>query len=353
MSFAKQLLGWYDQNARVLPWRLFPTAWRVWVSEIMLQQTRVDTVIPYFERFLMAFPDVQTLANANLEDVYRLWEGLGYYSRARNLHKAARKIVEEYNGEIPSSIQELMSLPGIGQYTAAAIASIAFNQAFAAVDGNIKRIYARILNLNELYASPPFENAINHFAQEVLPSDRPGDFNQALMDLGSAVCTPKQADCKHCPVQSYCLAYQNGSQNELPRKAKKAAVPHYQVCAAVIQVDGKVLLHQRPADALLGNLWEYPGGKFSAEDEDLEACLCREIKEKTGLSLRLEAKIGVFKHAYSHFKISVHAWYAEPIPPLLFTLPANLRWVLPEDLPDYPMGKVARRISDQISKHQI
>ena len=353
MSIPQKLLTWYDQNARELPWRSFPSPYRVWVSEIMLQQTRVDTVLPYFERFVARFADIQSLAEAEQAEVFRLWEGLGYYSRSRNLHKTAKVLMNEHNGEFPSTIKELESLPGVGRYTAAAIASIAFNQPVAAVDGNIKRIYARLLNYQGIYGSTAFEKTISHFAQEILPPDRPGDFTQALMDLGSAICTPRQPNCPECPLQSDCLAAQNGTQNDLPLKAKKTPIPHYDVFVAVIWQEGKILLTQRGQKGMLAGLWEYPGGKVEPPDEDRAISLEELLLQKTGLQIVQKEKIGIFRHAYTHFKISVHAWHAEWLPPHSLSLPTNMRWVLPKDLPNYPMGKVARRISNQINSELI
>lgn len=349
MSFSHNLLTWYDANARLLPWRSFPTPYRVWVSEIMLQQTRVETVLPYFERFLTRFPDLESLSSANLEEVLRLWEGLGYYSRARNLHRAAQIVFSEQSGQIPAQAVELEQLPGIGHYTAAAIASIAFGEPAAAVDGNIKRIYSRILALQEALGSARFEKTIQKHAQAVLPTDRPGDFNQALMDLGSDLCLPRQPLCLACPVQNYCLAFSQGVQNDLPNRIKKAPVPHHEVCVAVIQFDGKVLLNQREQKGLLAGLWEFPGGKLEQSDNSLQDCVKRELLEKSGLEIAITEEIGVFKHAYTHYKITVHAWQASMLssPPLV--LPENLHWVPTADLPAYPMGKVARLVADRIS----
>ena len=349
MTFSSDLLTWYDTNARQLPWRSFPTPYRVWVSEIMLQQTRVETVLPYFERFLNHFPNLETLALASQEEVLRLWEGLGYYSRARNLHKAAQVILSERAGQIPSTMLDLEALPGIGHYTAAAIASIAFGVPAAAVDGNVKRIYSRILALQEALGTSGFEKAVEDHAQTVLSPDRPGDFNQALMDLGSNLCLPRQPLCLACPVQSYCLAFRQGVQNKLPIRNKKSPLPHYEVCAAVIQFGGKVLLSQREQKGLLAGLWEFPGGKLEQEDTSLEDCLKREVMQKTGMEITVAEKIGVFEHAYTHFKITVHAWQALLLSTPTIGLPENLRWVLISDLPTYPMGKVARLVADCMS----
>lgn len=352
MSFRHKLLQWYDQNARELPWRSAPSPYRVWVSEIMLQQTRVETVLPYFGRFINNFPDLLTLASSSQQDVLRMWEGLGYYSRARNLHKAAKVILTEHNGEFPQTANELERLPGIGPYTAAAIASIAFQEPVAAVDGNIKRVYARLLNLSQPFGSVLFKATIQDYAQSILPPERPGDFNQALMDLGATICTPRQPNCPACPVNEFCLAFQNGNQNNLPVRIKKPPLPHFKVCVAVIQAEGKVLLRQRAQTEMLAGLWEYPGGKLTPADTSPEACLKREVLQKTAVEVSIGQKIGVFKHAYTHFKIAVNAWYALPLsaPPL--ELPANLRWVTPAELPNYPMGKVARMISNVLSDNQ-
>lgn len=315
----------------------------------MLQQTRVETVLPYFERFLNQFPELKTLASASQEDVLRLWEGLGYYSRARNLHKAAQVILSEHDGQIPGTAIKLEQLPGIGHYTAAAIASIAFGEPVAAVDGNIKRIYSRILALQEVFGSTRFEKAVEDYAPTVLSSERPGDFNQAQMDLGSILCLPRQPLCQACPVKDYCLAFQQGVQNELPLRIKKAAVPHYEVCVAVLTFEGKVLLSQRQQTGLLASLWEFPGGKLEQEDTSLEDCLKREVMQKTGMEITVAEKIGVFEHAYTHFKITVHAWQALLLSTPTIGLPENLRWVLISDLPTYPMGKVARLVADCMS----
>jgi len=319
----------------------------------MLQQTRVETVLPYFERFLTQYPNLEKLATASQEEVLRLWEGLGYYSRARNLLKAAREIYTDYDGQIPSTAKDLERLPGIGHYTAGAIASIAFGEPVAAVDGNIKRIYSRILALKEPYGSSNFETIIEDYAQTTLPSDRPGDFNQALMDLGSNLCLPRQPLCLACPVHKYCLAFQQGIQNDLPVRIKKAPLPHYEVCVAVIQLEGEILLYQRGESGMLAGLWEFPGGKLEQSDNGLEGCLRREVLGKTGVEISVGEKIGIFKHAYTHFRISVHAWQAKPNSSPLPELPENCRWVLPADLPDYPMGKVARKISDHLTSNSI
>ena len=352
-SIQKQLLDWYDKNARKLPWRSDHEPYKVWISEIMLQQTRVESVLPYFERFLDRFPDLASLASAKQDEVLRLWEGLGYYSRARNLHKAAQELMENHNGILPDNARELQKLPGIGKYTAAAIASIAFGEPTAAVDGNIRRVYARLLALDEALGTPGFEKAIDDYAQELIPHTRPGDYIQALMDLGSAICLPQNPNCKACPISSRCKAFEQGRQNQLPVIPAKTPVPHYEVCAAALLWNGKVLLNKRKAKGLLAGLWEFPGGKRETNDQFLEDCLVREVKIKTGYKLEKvndQQKLVLFRHAYTHYKISVHAWQIVLSDKPTQEFPANLRWVDLTDLPTYPMGKVARLIADKLSE---
>lgn len=344
----EKLLRWYDKNARQLPWRSDPTPYKVWVSEIMLQQTQVETVIPYFQRFMTRFPNLASLAEADESDVLQAWEGLGYYSRARNLHKAARTVVEDHAGQIPADVATLKSLPGIGAYTAGAIASIAFGAPEPALDANIRRVTIRLLDLHDL---PGNETDLKlwDFAHQVLPGERTGDYNQALMDLGSAVCTPIDPACQLCPLNSECLAFQRDTQSELPLRKPNAKIPHKLVVAAVVTRGSKVLLARRPSEGMLGNLWEYPGGAVPGDTSDLSAALEALLKERFGISVELGILLGIYKHAYTHFSITLHAFTCEPTDPAHLTLPQGFEWVPIGDLPDYPMGKVARLISRELA----
>jgi A/G-specific adenine glycosylase len=343
----EKLLFWYDTNARSLPWRSDPTPYKVWVSEIMLQQTQVDTVIPYFRRFVERFPDLHSLARAEESEVLQVWEGLGYYSRARNLHKAARIIVNDHFAQIPADVAALRSLPGIGAYTAGAIASIAFGAPEPALDANIRRVYLRLLDLHEPPGSET-DTSLWEFARKVLPGTRVGDYNQALMDLGSAVCTPTNPACQLCPVQAECLAFQRRTQSELPVRKPKAKVPHKLVVAAVITRGSKVLLAHRPTDGMLGNLWEYPGGSVPEDTSDLPKALQGLFYSRFGLIINVDSSIGTFKHAYTHFRITLHAFYCELTDSNRVPLPRGFAWVEIAELSVYPMGKVARQISGKI-----
>lgn len=344
---SSKLLAWYHANKRTMPWRGHPSAYAVWVSEIMLQQTRVEAVIPYFEKWMRLFPTVDVLANASEQDVLNAWEGLGYYSRARNLHKAAKIVADQFNGEIPRDLEELRQLPGIGRYTLGAIASIAFGMDVAALDGNIKRVYARIFDVEVPVDSPAGEKILWELADKHLPKGHAGDYNQALMDLGATICVPKNPRCLICPVMKLCTARQNGTQNLRPVKMPKKEVPHYVHAAAVIVRRGKVLLAQRPSEGLLGGMWEFPNGRVNG---DPAASLPKALKTGYKLVLRTKRKpqaLGIVEHGYSHFSVTVHVFPSE-----LISMPGetNLRWVSLNKLQEHPMGKIDRQIAKMIAK---
>jgi A/G-specific adenine glycosylase len=344
-SFTTRLLDWYALHARSLPWRGHSDPYAVWVSEIMLQQTRVETVIPYFERWMDRFPTLAALAQADQQDVLAVWEGLGYYSRARNLQRAAQVVMAEYAGCLPADVQELRRLPGIGRYTAGAIASIAFGADEAALDGNIRRVVARLFNVSEPARSTQGERKLWELARLYLPPGRAGDYNQALMDLAASICQPRQPRCPDCPLKEDCMAFRLGLQEQLPVLPARKAVPHYTVTAAVIRREGRLLIARRPASGLLGGLWEFPGGKLE-DGEELPAGLRREIREELGVEIEVGAPLGVYRHAYTHFSVTLHAFTCALLsgePQALYA--SDLRWVTPAELPDYPMGKLDRQIS--------
>ena len=338
-EIAPRLLTWYHQNKRILPWRDHPDSYAVWVSEIMLQQTRVDTVIPYFERWIAKFPAIKALAAADEQDILNLWEGLGYYSRARNLHKAAKILFAEYDAKLPEDTGALQKLPGIGRYTAAAISSMAFGHDAAALDGNIRRVYARIFNIAEPLGTTTAEKIFWRLADENLPTGKAGDYNQALMDLGAMICTPRNPSCEECPVIKLCQGYELGLQDERPVRKAKKAVPHYLHAAAVIVEGGKVLLAQRPKKGLLGGMWEFPNGRV---DGDPAGELVSVIEQDYQLKVQIVEPLGEVRHAYTHFKIREVAFRCT----LIQSSPKeNLRWVALNKLDDYPMGKVDRMIA--------
>ncbi len=344
---SSRLLAWYRQNKRTLPWRDHPDPYAVWVSEIMLQQTRVETVIPYFERWMRLFPAINDLAKASEHDVLNAWEGLGYYSRARNLHKAARIVAEKYNGELPYNLDDLRALPGIGRYTVGAIASMAFGMDAPTLDGNLRRVFARLFDVTEPADSPAGEKILWSLAAEHLPKGQAGDYNQALMDLGAAICLPRNPRCLICPLMKMCKARENGTQEARPVLKPKKEIPHHVHAAGVIvgQIDNLpcVLLFKRPSKGLLGGMWEFPNGRV---DGDPARGLVNALK--TGYRLKVQKKeaLGIVRHTYTHFKITVHAFRCESP-----SIPKekDLKWVRITELEDYPMGKIDRQIARMLN----
>ena len=343
------LLEWFAVNRRALPWRDEPTPYRVLVSEYMLQQTQVATVLPYFSRFMEAFPTLEALAAAEQDAVLKLWEGLGYYSRARHLHQCARKIVEL--GHFPSEPDELVTLPGVGRYTAAAIASIAFGKRFPVVDGNVLRIRARM----KADDTPAEGDAVKTaYYEELLGviegiSD-PSYFNQAMMELGALVCHPSNPLCGTCPVSGFCKANAQGNPLDYPKKKARTAVPHYHVAVALIfNEEGRFLIQQRSEEQMLGGLWEFPGGKLE-EGETPEQAALREVREETGLAVEVERPLTVVRHAYSHFKITMHAFVCRLLGPMEDVPSENRprRWILPSEIPQYAFPKANHKIFEAL-----
>ena len=326
----RALLAWYQEEARDLPWRRTKDPYRVWVSEIMLQQTRVDQGLPYYERFLAAFPDVAALAAADEHAVLKAWEGLGYYTRARNLHKAAQTIVANHEGALPEQAELLQLLPGIGRYTAGAIASICFGERVPVLDGNVKRVLARLYQVESSIDDPATEKQLWALASDLVPQKMPGDFNQAMMELGARLCTPRKPRCAECPVAAHCSGLAAGVQEALPVRSQKKAVPRKEIVVAAIQRDGHYLLGRRPPEGLLGGLWEFPGGKI-APGETHQQALVRECREELGVEVRVGGMVASVQHAYTHFKVTLnvyrcHLEAGEPRP----VTHTELRWVAPE-----------------------
>ena len=347
MSISSKLLKWYRKHGRVLPWRGHPDPYAVWVSEIMLQQTRVEAVIPYFEKWMARFSTVKSLAQADEENVLNHWEGLGYYSRPRNLHKAAQMVVEKFGGKLPRSIDELRKLPGIGRYTAGAIASIAFGFDEPVLDGNLRRVYARLFNVDIPADSTEGEKMLWNIANENLPKGKAGDFNQAMMDLGATICLPKNPRCLLCPLLGECEAQKLGVQEERPVLKRKAEVPHVVHAAAVIVNRGRALLAKRPSKGLLGGMWEFPNGEVTG---DPAKGLAKAIRAGYGLKVRAGEAVTTVEHAYSHFRVTVHAYRCELIET---SKRENLKWVKVSELNDLPMGKIDRQIARKLSDGRV
>lgn len=324
------LITWFEKEQRALPWRENYDPYQVWISEIMLQQTQVTTVLPYFERFIKTLPTVQDLAAVDEELLLKLWEGLGYYSRARNLKKAAQLIVEKHQGVFPQTHESILGLPGIGRYTAGAICSIAFEQDEALVDGNVIRVLSRLDDYRE-----DSKKNVEHFwsrARELLPKGKARDFNQGLMELGALICTPKKPKCETCPLNKDCKALAAGTVELLPIKGPAPSKIKIQVAVAILERDGKVFVQKRHEKGLMGGLWEFPGGKVE-KGESLEAALKRELWEETRFTLKNIRPFVQLQHAYTRYLVELHCFLAEPLESE-FSLSAasEARWVNAEEL---------------------
>jgi len=342
----KKLIDWYRKNKRDLPWRKSMDPYAIWISEAMLQQTQVATVIPYFHRFLRQFPDIHSLAGADQESVLKAWEGMGYYARARNLHRAAMEIVDHHQGKIPSSFTQLKKLPGVGDYIAAAVASIAFQKPCPVVDGNVKRVLSRFFLIdtpvNDASAHKVYYQHAVRFL-DIHSKDHQGIFNQAIMELGALICRPRNADCIHCPVASFCRAYTQNLIQQFPMRHTKRKPPEYQVSAAVLRKNGKILITRRKPEGHLGGLWEFPGGKVRENETPEQACV-REIKEEVNLDISVDSFLARIKHAYTHFKIKMDIFNCTYVSgDLKLNGPVDYRWVSADELKQFPFPGADRK----------
>ncbi len=335
VELQRSLRQWYQQQGRELPWRNTRDPYAIWVSEIMLQQTQVKTVVPYYERWLSRFADIAELASADQQEVLKLWQGLGYYARARNLHRAAQVVVTHHGGIFPKDLDAVLALPGIGLTTAGGILSAAFNLPFAILDGNVKRVLTRLVAL----PLPP-KRAIAqlwHLSETLLDRTYPRDFNQALMDLGATVCTPHQPNCAQCPWQWHCQAYRQGLQSELPMSESRAPIPHKQIGVAVIWNDqGYILIDRRKQSGLLGGLWEFPGGKLEP-GETVEECIRREIQEELGIEVAVGDRLISVNHTYSHFRVTLEVHHCQHVGGEPQPIECDeVRWVTLTEIDQFP-----------------
>jgi A/G-specific adenine glycosylase len=308
-AFQTDLLSWFKQEQRDLPWRKDQDPYKVWVSEIMLQQTRVDTVIPYFNRFIEWFPTIEDLAEAEEEKVLKAWEGLGYYSRVRNLQSAVKEVKEKYNGVVPNTPDKISGLKGVGPYTAGAILSIAYGIPEPAVDGNVMRVFSRVLSIWEDIAKSSSRKVFEKAVRELISHEDPSSFNQALMELGALICTPTSPSCLLCPVREHCQAFEEGVQNELPIKTKKTKTRDVQLAAAILlDVNGKVLIHKRPATGLLANLWEFPNVEIHHPLQNDREQVVELFEHSLNVKVKLEKIIGQLEHVFSHLVWNINVY---------------------------------------------
>ena len=360
LSFRQKLLAWYDENKRDLPWRRSKNPYHIWVSEIMLQQTRVDTVIPYYERFLESFPTVESLANAPEERLLKAWEGLGYYSRVRNMQTAAQQIMNEFNGEFPSTYEGISSLKGIGPYTAGAISSIAFNLAQPAVDGNVMRVLARLFEVNHDIGNPSNRKIFQAMMEILIDPERPGDFNQALMDLGSDIEAPVNPRPEDSPVKDFSAAYQNGTMNRYPIKAaKKKPVPVNLNALVVQNAKGQFLLEKNESEKLLAGFWHFPLIEVDEFSKNEELNLFNQVAEPSiqlgpspqesfeqDYDLEVEWQDSHFeevKHIFSHRKWHVRILSGQVVDSKEYC-DKEVVWLTPEEFNLYPLAKPQQKI---------
>jgi A/G-specific adenine glycosylase len=308
-KFQEDLISWFKAEQRDLPWRKDQDPYKVWVSEIMLQQTRVDTVIPYFNRFIEWFPTIEDLANANEDKVLKAWEGLGYYSRVRNLHSAVQEVNAKYEGKVPDTPKEISNLKGVGPYTAGAILSIAYGIPEPAVDGNVMRVLSRILSIWEDIAKPSTRKVFENAVRQVISHDEPSAFNQALMELGALICTPTSPSCLLCPVRDHCQGFHEGVESELPIKTKKNSQKSVELAAIIVKDEnGKILIHKRPEKGLLANLWEFPNIEIHQPTVMERAQIADLFRESFDMNIKLEKSIGQIEHIFSHLVWNIRVY---------------------------------------------
>lgn len=337
------ILDWYDINKRNLPWRLTKDPYKIWLSEVMLQQTQVSTVIPYYENWIRKFPTVDSVAKVNIDEALKMWEGLGYYKRCRNFHSAAKIIVSKHNGMIPNSYNILLSLPGVGNYVASAILSIAFNKKFAAIDTNLNRVISRILGIKKL--TKWNKNRINKYATLLVGHQRPGDVNQALMDIGSQLCTTKKALCSSCPNQNICKAFQSSNPLQFPQILAKKPPRLKKFVAGYISLNKNIIINKRPNNVMLGGLWQLP--TFEFKESEKRADIEELFRKKVGKDINIEGKIGIVKHEYSHLKAEVALY--------LFSKKNNSiklddsKWIKINDVDKYAFSNVNHKLIQLMS----
>lgn len=334
--FRDDLLMWFSAHQRQLPWRQTRDPYRIWVSEVMLQQTQVKTVLAYYQKFLQKFPDIQHLAMADLEDVLKLWEGMGYYGRATNLHKAARIVMQEMEGEIPAGYQEFRKLPGVGEYIGAAVQSLAFGKPYAVVDGNVKRVVSRMFLMDSPMNTASSAKFFREKTRELMDPERPGLFNQAIMELGATICRLRQPICSDCPVLLFCQAYQSNRQDQIPFVTQTRPLPEHHIAVGVVYKNSHILITRRKSPGLLGGLWEFPGGKVKKGEAPQHACV-REMREEVNLSVEIVGFLTRIKHAYTHFRIVMDVFRCRYLSGrVVLNGPVDYRWITADQIDMFP-----------------
>jgi A/G-specific adenine glycosylase len=345
----KKLLGWYAIHRRRLPWRATSDAYAIWVSEVMLQQTQVATAIPYYHRFMDRFPTPAHLAAADIQEVLKLWEGLGYYSRARNLHRAAGVVASRLNGQVPDDPEVFRSLPGVGDYIAAAVGSIAFGQVIAVVDGNVKRVLSRLLEIDTPVNRSGAHKIFSVPAMELICPKQPADFNQAMMELGALVCRPKNPDCAACPLGDLCRANRHHTTTDYPKRNASRKIPHRHLAIGVILKKGNLLVVQRPLDGFLGGMWEFPAVPANGKQTDRE-CFESMMAAETGLRIAVDSRLTRIRHAYTHFTLTGDVYLCRYAAGRVRLKNAQRhRWVTLRSLRRLPLHKANHKFLDALA----
>ena len=338
-----ELLNWFYQNKRTLPWRRGRTPYRVWVSEIMLQQTQVNTVIPYYKKWIKKYPTLKSFKESNFDDVIKIWEGLGYYSRCHNMFNAAKLI----NSTFPNNYDDLINLPGIGDYTAKTILAIAFKKNLVGIDTNLERIGYRILGLKT--KTKRNQKRVVKYLEENQCTNNPGDYNEALMDLGSSLCKASITYCNQCPLKNICKAFASSSPILYPTPKVRKKIPIYDVAVSVIEYKNKILITKRLNKNFLPGLWEFPGGKIEKNETAIET-IVREVKEETNLTVSNPIFLGNIKHKYSHFGVNISLFISFPKSIKSLNLSQEYRWIRMKDILNYPLPKANHKMLDILKK---
>jgi len=343
-TIRKDLLHWYSINKRDLPFRDSKDPYLIWLSEVMLQQTKVETVIPYYNKWIKKLPTLKEVTNSKLSELLKIWEGLGYYARCRNFYKSSIIIQNKYNGTIPKDLDTFRSLPGVGDYTASAVLSIAFGLPYSVIDGNVRRVCSRVLGKKKLSSMniTIIKNTLNRW----IDKENPGDFNQAIMELGALVCKPKNPKCFVCPLKLYCKGFSSGSPEEYPNKIKKSIKPHYLTVGGIIWDKNRFYIQKRNNKNMLGGLWEFPSTKVE-KGESLKNALKRRLKEKFGFNPIIIKKIGTIKHTYSHFSITLHAYHCRYNFRKL-NIKNDHKWITKMEIDLFPFPKANHKIFNLI-----
>jgi A/G-specific adenine glycosylase len=332
----RALLNWYEKNKRDLPWRKTGEPYRIWLSEVMLQQTQVKTVIPYYQRWLENLPTIQDLAIASEREVLKLWEGLGYYNRCHNFQKAAQLVCSKYNGKVPHDPDLFLKLPGVGPYILSAVMSIAFKRVLPVVDGNVLRVVTRYTESRDDISKSATRKKVYQMLLDLIPENNPDGFNQAVMELGALVCTPKNPTCSSCPLKKTCQAKEKETVESLPFRTKKKKIPFHRVALAVILKNDKFLIQKRPTTGHLAGMWEFPGGKIET-DESVEQAVTRECREELDVSVKIIQKLKKVKHTYTHFKIELNIFICRLTSTTVQARQAQpIRWIGFDQMNQYP-----------------